>query len=89
MGRMKTEQISGGFITVGTTQAVVSHVRITIGDAAPYDEVAYKLGKVPWVVVASHLDDTDAAKVFAALDGAAVNLPYEIDAVAMQVLDGA
>ena len=89
MAGMKTEQISRGFMAVGVTEAVVSHVRLTIGDAAPYDEVAYRLGKAPWEVVASHLTAAEAGAVFDALSVAALENEAVVGTLVAQALDGA
>ena len=67
---MKSEQINRGRVTVGGAQAVLSHVRISAVGAGSYDEVAYRPVTLEWFVVASYLDGTQAAALFAALDGA-------------------
>lgn len=83
---MKSEQINRGRLSVGGAQAVLSHVRISAGGPGCYDEVAYRPVTLEWVVVASYLDGTKAAILFAALDGAVFADTAALDAAAAQAL---
>lgn len=66
----------------------MSHARITIDGAGPYDEIAYREGSNTWEVLASHLSDTEAAAVFSALDGNEVGEAVDITESAVKALAG-
>ncbi len=75
-----------GRLTIGGAPACLSHARITIEGAGSYDEVAYKLGGDRWEVVASYLDETEAALLFSALDGSTLNAEVDVAVVAAVAL---
>lgn len=84
---LRAEQINRGRMTVAGTQMILSHVRIT--NVRSYDEVAYRDASNNWELIASYLSATEAAAVFAALNGAVVDRMADITIAAAAARDAA
>ena len=83
---VRSEKIDRGGMRVGGELAVLSHIRVTVDDAEPHDEVAHQVGEHSWQVVATNLTVENAAALFSALDGMSVDSAGEIDTVARGIL---
>jgi len=86
---MQSEQVRRGKLKLAGAPAVLSHVRLSFNGHGGYDEVAIRTAGLELNVLASFLNEHQAAAVFAAVNDAAVEKPGDLDETVRKAVSGA
>ena len=86
---MKSEQVRRGTLKLAGAPAVLSHVRLSFDGHGGYDEVAIRTAGLEWNVLASFLNEHQAAAVFSAVNETSVDRAGDLDDTVREAVSGA
>ena len=86
---MQSEQVRRGKLKLAGAPAVLSHVRLSVNGHGGYDEVGIRTAGLEWNVLASFLNEHQAAAVFAAVNETSVDRAGDLDDTVREAVSGA